>query len=199
MIEKKYSSETYIKPFGQYLIDNYTDRETLIGVEIGVAQGFHAMGLLTNLKNLKKLYLIDPYESYIDRRNIHYSKGNVISTMEYFRSNILDNPEFNDRYIFIRNYSKSAVVLMPNDLDFVYIDGSHNPTVVRSDIELYYPKVKSGGLFGGDDYNKMEVIEVVDEFIEEYNLKLYTQKYIVDTSKNKQGWMYNIEWWIIKE
>ena len=35
----------------------------LIGIEIGVAGGEHALSLLTTL-DIKKLYLIDPYEMY---------------------------------------------------------------------------------------------------------------------------------------
>lgn len=195
---KLYPSETYIKPLGQYLIDNFQDKETLIGVEIGVAQGFHALGLLSNLKNLKKLYLIDPYLPYVDRRNKEYRKGSMHDFLTCFKSIILDNPLFNDRYVLLKNYSEFAVSSVPDDIDFVYIDGNHDYGYVRKDIELYYPKVKKGGVFGGDDYYKSEVKSAVDEFIIKYGYELYTKEYLTNSGKNKLGYISNCEWWIIK-
>ena len=34
----------------------------------------------------------------------------------------------------------------------LYIDGAHDYDSVLQDIELYYPKIKSGGLICGHDY-----------------------------------------------
>ena len=38
-------------------------KKALVGAEIGVYEGAHALGLLNNL-DIKKLYLIDPYTTY---------------------------------------------------------------------------------------------------------------------------------------
>lgn len=53
-----------------------------------------------------------------------------------------------------------------NSLDFVFIDASHDYDSVMADLEAWYPKVKNGGLFAGDDYmqNWPGVIKAVDEF-----------------------------------
>ena len=40
-------------------------KKDLIGVEIGVFEADHALSLLENL-DIKKLYLVDPYEMYDD-------------------------------------------------------------------------------------------------------------------------------------
>lgn len=50
--------------------------------------------------------------------------------------------------------------------DFVYLDGNHNYEFVRKDIDLWWPKVKIGGYFGGHDYSNLAcggVKKAVDE------------------------------------
>jgi len=52
----------------------------------------------------------------------------------------------------------------------VYIDGNHLYEFVKSDLELYYHKVRSGGYIAGDDYEiggwwKSGVKLAVDEFV----------------------------------
>ena len=37
--------------------------------------------------------------------------------------------------------------------DFVFIDGDHSYEGVKKDIVSYWPKLKVGGIMGGDDYN----------------------------------------------
>jgi hypothetical protein len=41
-------------------------------------------------------------------------------------------------------------------LDFVYIDANHKYDAVKKDLELWYPKVRKGGVFAGHDYLKMD-------------------------------------------
>ena len=37
------------------------------------------------------------------------------------------------------------------ELDFVYLDGNHEEPFVTEDINLWWPKIKSGGLLAGHD------------------------------------------------
>ena len=49
--------------------------------------------------------------------------------------------------------SEQAADVMPdNMLDFYYIDADHRYEAVKQDIDLWLPKVKSGGIFCGHDY-----------------------------------------------
>jgi predicted O-methyltransferase YrrM len=54
-----------------------------------------------------------------------------------------------------------------NYFDFVFIDASHDYANVKSDIETWMPKVKPGGILGGDDYHDSwkGVFKAVDEKI----------------------------------
>lgn len=50
--------------------------------------------------------------------------------------------------------------------DFIYLDGNHNYEFIRQDIDIWWPKVKSGGYFGGHDYSNLAcggVKKAVDE------------------------------------
>ncbi len=39
-----------------------------------------------------------------------------------------------------------------NYFDWIYVDGDHSYEFVKKDLELFFPKVKSGGYITGDDY-----------------------------------------------
>jgi hypothetical protein len=73
--------------------------------------------------------------------------------------------------------------------------------MVKSDIDNYKNIVRKGGVIGGDDYipRWFGVIKAVDEFINETGYTLYTEKYKVETGKTPEGWMFNYNWWVIKE
>ncbi len=62
----------------------------------------------------------------------------------------------------------------------------HSYEGVKRDIDLYFPKVKDGGVVGGHDFNKVHfgIHDAVMEFIKENKLKIY--------------WGYYDDWWIIK-
>ena len=61
------------------------------------------------------------------------------------------------------------------ELDFVFIDGEHTYEAAKSDIEAWCPKVCSGGLLMGHDYDRQRfpgVCRAVDEFGETHSVKV---------------------------
>lgn len=59
----------------------------------------------------------------------------------------------NDYINFICCDSRYAhYIYEDNSLDFVWIDGSHDEEIVKSDINNYWKKIKPGGILAGDDY-----------------------------------------------
>jgi hypothetical protein len=131
----------------------------LVGVEIGVHRGRHAKYLTDNL-DIKKLYLIDPYETYDKHTRRHYRK--TISDAEKSAKSLLKN----NKVKFIRKMSDDAIQDVPSDLDFVYIDGNHEYEYVKLDIENYYDKIRNGGILCGHDFdlNSKGVVRAVTEF-----------------------------------
>jgi len=143
----------------------------ITGAEIGVFEGNNAKSMLDNLPNLKKLYLIDPYEQYMDWENdgwynkILDAKKVALKTLE----------PYDERVEWIMKKTEDGVDdIPPNTLDFIYIDGNHDYEYVKKDIETACIWVKSGGIIGGHDFapGKRGVIKAVLDFCKEHVITL---------------------------
>jgi hypothetical protein len=166
------------------LIMSNRNMKECIGAEIGVGCGIFSEFLL-NSKIFKKLYSIDAWNdsiqdySYLDGRPLIKDKHN-----EYLDSIKRLSPFKNKSEIIIKTSEEANILFEDESLDFVFIDANHTYDYVKQDLNLWYPKVKKGGIFSGHDYintnyiyeNReiyyFEVKKAVDEFIKEKNLKL---------------------------
>ena len=73
-----------------------------------------------------------------------------------------------DYYTPLRMSSKEAATKFEDSsLDFVFVDASHQYEDVCEDIDIWIPKVKSGGFLAGHDYQQSfpGVIKAVNEKI----------------------------------
>jgi len=61
-----------------------------------------------------------------------------------------------------------------DEFSMIFIDAAHDYESVKADLNNFYPKLKSGGIFAGHDYGEKScgVGRAVDEFVKENNLKL---------------------------
>jgi len=146
--------DVYIPHFG---------KETkLIGVEIGTGGAIGAFHLLYYLPNLT-LYTIDPWK-HID--GALYEAGMKQEDLdEGFRVSTERLKPYSERCYIIRKRSDEAVNDIPNELDFVHIDGDHSYEQVVRDIKNYMPKIKKNGILSGHDYLlQVGVVKAVDEF-----------------------------------
>jgi predicted O-methyltransferase YrrM len=83
---------------------------------------------------------------------------------------------YGDRVVLLRTTSKKAVQGVPSSLDFVFIDGNHAEEYVAQDIELWEPKISSGGLLFGHDYGSgfhRGVKRAVDRLAQEKGRELH--------------------------
>ena len=90
-----------------------------------------------------------------------------------------DHPEVR----LCRQYTFDAVKNFPDSyFDLIYIDADHTYEGCIQDMELWWPKVKSGRFFTGDDYSKYRakvtgvvfgVVEAVNEFATKQGVQVY--------------------------
>lgn len=63
---------------------------------------------------------------------------------------------YGDRAVIMRMWSHEAAEKIADEsLDAVFIDAEHTYSGVKTDIELWWPKVKPGGWIGGHDYDNL--------------------------------------------
>ncbi len=179
--------------------------KNFIGVEIGVDHADTTVCLLECCPNLSKLYAVDPYQRRSDRYNTVREQ-----LVEYAKCELL------------RMTSNDAVDIVPDDLDFIFIDGDHSYQGVRSDLENYVPKLKSGALLTGHDWTcvrkEFGVVQACCEYlIENQDMfhPLYTNKELLEKNLGdfkRGGWDKNEKrhlihkkrpsafplWWLIK-
>ena len=143
-------------------------RENLEGAEIGVRYGNNAVFLIDAL-DIAKLYLIDPYDAYEEYQE-DWNNQMMIEAESTAKENLGDF----DFVKFIKKYSEDAVPDLPENLDFVYIDGNHEYEYVKGDIANYWPIVKDGGILAGHDYTRSwpGVVEAVNEFANQRGLNV---------------------------
>lgn len=148
------------------------------GVEIGVAHGDFSFPFLDIWKGT--LYQVDvwkqlPRDQYVDGCNI--SNDDQERLYQY----VCDTgKKYNGRAIPIRMLSKEAADSFSDGFfDFIYIDANHKYEPVLEDMNLWWPKIKKGGVFAGHDYmdastaaGEYGVKSAVDKFAKDNNLKL---------------------------
>jgi hypothetical protein len=161
--------------FYNIFLKDYFENKSIVGLEIGMWQGSNSQEILS-LDCIKKLYCVDPYDS-------KHSAGNICSDDRLYRmvKRKFDTYITNGKLEILRDYSYNVLNKIPNNLDFIYIDGNHDYNEVKLDINNYYQKVRNGGIFGGHDYDRSKYIGVkqaVDEFIKKEKLNLWVSSTI---------------------
>jgi predicted O-methyltransferase YrrM len=174
-------------------------KSNLVGAEIGVGEGKNSLNILENL-GICTLYLIDPYEEYgkgNDRfeEKSHNPKSQAMVGLSRVSQTL---SSFEDKTVQLLTTSFEAVSkIADGELDFVYIDGSHRYAEVKEDIEMYWPKVKVGGLVGGHDFNRSVVKDAIrDCFFRRRSVLCPAEKHVrwavVDNNPLTE------DWWVIR-
>lgn len=124
------------------------------GIEIGVFKGQFSRLLLDQWPGT--LWLVDPWrafddeEGYIDASNHKNHQTAYLETMQRLEG-------LESRAFMLRGLSSDMAGRFTDDeLDFAYIDGNHAYNWVKEDIELWWPKIRSGGFIMGHDYLGLE-------------------------------------------
>ena len=156
-------------------LETLKGKKDLVGCEIGVNRGGNSREILGRL-DVVKLYLVDPYEE----------KEVGLSGLKTAVQNLQPNSH-RIVWIFKKSQDVTFEEIPEDSLDFVYIDGNHHYHFVKTDLEMYWPRVKTGGLFAGHDYcgtiMSKQVSRAVNEFFDEKGLGFETA---------------DMDWWIYK-
>jgi Methyltransferase domain len=146
-----------------------------VGAEVGTWKGDFSAQLLRRAEP-RRLYLVDPWEYRDDPQYEHAMFGDRTpggqQRMDAIHAGVCDRfgREIGaGRVVVARARSTDAAATL-EPLDWVYIDGDHTYAGVRDDLEAFYPLIKPGGVFAGDDYGMVGwwedgVKRAVDEFV----------------------------------
>lgn len=119
------------------------------GAEVGVLYGENAEKILQRWK-CARLFLVDPYVRWPD--DIYTDCTNTVDYEEARSMAVARLLPYRNKF-FIAEPSEQAVRMFENrSLDFVYLDANHNLEHITQDIQMWWAKVKPGGVFGGHDY-----------------------------------------------
>jgi len=169
-------------------LKNLVGKKDLVGVEIGVFLGKNSLKILNNL-DIKKLYLIDPYEKGVRFKNIGCVDG-----VEIKKHALKKLDSYNNKIIWIEDISNNVVYYIEDELDFVYVDGDHTYDGVIKDLNNFYKLIKIGGLIGGHDFDKEtagnQVRRAVYDFFKPLNKQVYSDS---DPDDSK-----TMDWWVFK-
>lgn len=142
-------------------------------VEVGVWKGKSLSYFIVENININKnitTYAVDTWEGSAE----HTKESSVVNKILYeeFISNM---SSVADKFVPMRMTSEQASKQFEdNSLDAVFIDAQHEYEPVKQDLELWYPKVKSNGIFCGHDYYNgwPGVEQAVNEFGETNKLTI---------------------------
>lgn len=82
----------------------------------------------------------------------------IESIYQEFLTNLFAVTKNDNRFRVVRNYSQlEANNYKDKSLDFVYVDGDHDPEPMAQDVLLFLPKIKSGGTIAGHDRKGKDV------------------------------------------
>jgi len=110
-------------------------KKGLKGVEIGVGQLQNSINILNNM-DIAQLILVD---------------------LNYPKTPTAQNSIQDHRVTFVQGNSLQALEMLPNDLDFIYLDGHHEYNFVIHEITKALKKIKAGGIIAGHDYDQSGV------------------------------------------
>lgn len=166
------------KNFYNFIVENF-DNATF--VEIGTWKGKSLMYLAEKVKESGKNIKIIGIDTFEGSESTPTMGDNVemqsISS-DYLYETYLKNIEpLKDIITTIRGDSRVVYKQFADQsIDVLFIDGDHSYEAVKKDIELWFPKVKIGGIISGHDYTELYgygVVKAVKELFFKNKIKTF--------------------------
>ena len=140
-------------------------------VELGSWMGKSAAYCVVELINRHKLgpfYCIDTWDGGIEHKG-----WNELERLKQSFDNY--TKPISDRIIPIQSESWTAAQKFHDgSVDFCYVDAGHTYGCVMKDLEAWWPKIRPGARFAGDDYTKgwPEVCRAVQDFFRPHGVRV---------------------------
>lgn len=119
--------------------------------EIGVWKGEFAKEILQGCKSIDRYFMVDPWAHLptwnkpfnIDEAGFEAVYAEAMNATSFAAS----------RVVVLRGQTNDVIDQIPDgSLDAAYIDGDHTLRGITIDLIRLLPKVKNGGIIGGDDF-----------------------------------------------
>jgi len=176
---------TLLKNFHRHDILQKLPGNSNIGIELGVAEGLYSSRAIRSGKFLRYIGV----DMYADRgHNLQQYKKALTAV------GVLSG------YSLLKMRFDEALDLFPdNCFDFIYVDGyAHTGEENGQTLYDWWPKLKVGGMFAGDDYDKRKwplVYEAVNTFCAKHQIDEIYLTGIVETN----AWSRYPTWMTIKQ
>lgn len=163
------------------------------GVEVGVRKGDYSV-LILQRSRLSRFFSVDPWMEFSRRE--WDDKANVTQAQQdtIYKLAVQQLCPFHLRSVVLRMMSSEASHLFREEqLDFVYLDAQHHLEGIQADLELWFPKVKKGGIFAGHDYLDGEIEGVGNfgvKFAVDYFVKRTAHQLFVTTKEEWPTWYF---------
>lgn len=165
-VQKQIEYTATSSPSGEGLIEPINSlKGELVGVEVGVCLAHTTEAYAKGIKNLKKLYAVDNYPTFVDWDGSDWNKDRQDLMKKAAQEKML---AYKNKVEIHHVPSEEFVKTIEDEsLDFVFIDGDHSFEAALKDFQNYYPKVKTGGIFGGHDIQLDSVRNALTYFLKE--------------------------------
>ena len=155
------------------------------------------------------LYCVDPWEdqpaTYLEQvKFLADCNGDRRRDLRETQKNLALPLQFKTATLLQMRSDEAAPQFQDNSVDLVYIDGDHQREGVQLDVDLWWPKIKPGGILAGHDFIcpgerdtspngwGVHVQPVVLEFAGKYNLDV---RLVIENSEETQGhpWSWYVD------
>ena len=148
--------------------------DDLVGAEIGVFTGRSFCTLLDNCPNIKLLHGVDsfePYDDYLIPDAYQSSEPGLIfdrKQIDMIKYTFYHHVEYSAQKHKVRFHemdtNEAAEYIDDESLDFIFLDAYLTGKQADNDLEVWYPKVKYGGIFAGHDWHCKDIEVAVNNF-----------------------------------
>jgi hypothetical protein len=169
-------------------------------VELGCYQGRSLCWLMVQRYNYNRhfnVYAIDSWptdedeQEFLDQVELGY--GFLNKAVGRFKETM---KPFDGQFTPIKSISwEAADQFEDGSIDYIMIDAGHDYASVTKDIKAWWPKIRSGGYMGGDDYDLRggDVQSAVDGFVTANDLSVLIKPNIKESkgtySKGSGNWL----------